>query len=51
MLITYMKEKYPNFLQDTPNLKDLTEFYKEAKDRFDKEPDFKKTSQLAVVKL
>lgn len=33
MLIEYMKEQYPNFHVDPPNLSDLTEFYREAKKR------------------
>jgi arginyl-tRNA synthetase len=34
-----------------PNITDLTVFYKNAKQRFDEDADFKKTSQLNVVKL
>lgn len=41
MLINYMKEAYPNFLQDPPNITDLTTFYKAAKKRFDDSEEFK----------
>lgn len=34
-----------------PNVADLTAFYKQAKKRFDEDEEFKKTSQLEVVKL
>lgn len=66
MLIEFMKEKYPDFQQNPPNLQDLTTFYRDAKIRsiphcptlsyicdvrFDVDPDFKKRSQMAVVEL
>eukprot|EP00956_Cyclotella_meneghiniana_P021756 scaffold40092_cov23-Cyclotella_meneghiniana.AAC.1 len=51
MLIQYLKEEYPDFTGDIPNITDLTEFYKNAKKRFDDSPEFKKVSQLNVVKL
>jgi arginyl-tRNA synthetase len=51
MLIQYLKEGYPNFARDMPNITDLTGFYKAAKERFDADADFKKTSQINVVKL
>jgi arginyl-tRNA synthetase len=54
MLITYLKEAYPNFGSggDTDvDIGDLTAFYKKAKARFDEDADFKKTSQLNVVNL
>eukprot|EP00956_Cyclotella_meneghiniana_P024215 scaffold48316_cov72-Cyclotella_meneghiniana.AAC.5 len=51
MLIQYLKEEYPDFTDDIPNITDLTEFYKNAKKRFDDSPEFKKVSQLNVVKL
>ena len=51
MLIQYLKEEYPNFHGDIPNITDLTAFYKNAKSRFDESPEFKKISQLNVVKL
>jgi arginyl-tRNA synthetase len=51
MLIQYLKEEYPDFANTMPNITDLTAFYKAAKQRFDEDPDFKKTSQLNVVAL
>jgi len=53
MLITYLKEVCPEFKGDSAaiNIGDLTKFYKEAKARFDEDPEFKKTAQLCVVKL
>lgn len=40
MLINYMREAYPNFLNDPPNITDLTTFYKAAKKRFDDSEEF-----------
>jgi arginyl-tRNA synthetase len=61
MLIQYLKEEYPDVSYDgtndggagggMPNITDLTEFYKNAKSRFDESPEFKKVSQLNVVSL
>lgn len=51
MLIQYLKEEYPDFHNDIPNITDLTGFYKNAKSRFDESPEFKKISQLNVVRL
>jgi arginyl-tRNA synthetase len=60
MLIQYLKEEYPDASYDgtndggagaMPNITDLTEFYKNAKSRFDESPEFKKVSQLNVVSL
>ncbi|KAL7468659.1 hypothetical protein ACHAXS_008895 [Conticribra weissflogii] len=56
MLIQYLKEEYPDFQNGDgdggmPNITDLTQFYKNAKQRFDDSPEFKKISQLNVVKL
>ena len=54
MLIQYLKEEYPSVTADSaelPNITDLTEFYKCAKQRFDESPEFKKTAQTNVVKL
>lgn len=46
MLINYMKETYPNFLKDPPNITDLTTFYKAAKLRFDASEEFKEVRAL-----
>lgn len=54
MLITYLKEAYPDFATgDNSNIpiSDLTQIYKKAKIRFDEDAEFKKTSQLNVVNL
>ncbi|KAL7545473.1 hypothetical protein ACHAWF_008821 [Thalassiosira exigua] len=51
MLIQYLKEEYPDFHGDVPNITDLTVFYKNAKQRFDESPEFKEVSRLNVVKL
>lgn len=46
MLINYMKEAYPNFLTNPPNITDLTTFYKAAKFRFDESEEFKEVKQM-----
>jgi len=51
MLILHMKQKFPDFLTKPPPISDLVVFYKEAKARFDAEPDFKEQARLEVVKL
>jgi arginyl-tRNA synthetase len=33
MLIKYLKEEYPDFMTNPPNITDLTTFYKNAKKR------------------
>ncbi|HEY9697967.1 MAG TPA: arginine--tRNA ligase [Trichocoleus sp.] len=53
MLITYLRESYPNALTqaDALDLGDLTAFYKRAKQRFDEDEAFRETSRQEVVKL
>jgi arginyl-tRNA synthetase len=51
MLISHMFDTYPDYLDKTPELKDLETFYIAAKKRFDEDPEFKKRSQETVVKL
>ncbi|KAJ1448655.1 tRNA synthetases class I (R)-domain-containing protein [Pelagophyceae sp. CCMP2097] len=51
MLISHMEEAYPNFLQEPPNITDLTEFYKAAKRRFDESEPFKTLARETVVQL
>ncbi|CAJ1371983.1 unnamed protein product [Effrenium voratum] len=51
MLIEYMKETYPNFQDQLPEVHDLQEFYKASKKRFDEDADFKVRAQRAVVDL
>ena len=51
MLIAHMKETYPDFRDRTPEVAELTEFYKAAKERFSKDEDFKKRAHEEVVAL
>jgi arginyl-tRNA synthetase len=51
MLITHLKDQFPNFLSERPPIADLQEFYKASKKRFDAEEDFKKRAYEAVVNL
>ncbi|OII75480.1 uncharacterized protein cubi_02001 [Cryptosporidium ubiquitum] len=51
MLIEYLREEYPNFVENLPEISDLQEFYKNSKKRFDTDPQFKLRSQQNVVKL
>ncbi len=53
MLITYLKEVYPDALTqaDALDIGDLVNFYKQAKKRFDEDPDFQEAAREAVVKL
>lgn len=53
MLIAYMQDVVPEVLKGKAqtNLIELMGWYKAAKKRFDEDPDFKKRSQLQVVKL
>ncbi len=53
MLITHLKDRYPEALtrSDALALGDLVNFYREAKQRFDQDNEFKERSRLAVVDL
>jgi len=62
MLIQYLREEYPevatttstnsnNNTAELPNITDLTQFYKQAKTKFDADADFKQQSQQNVVAL
>lgn len=53
MLIAYMKELHPYILEgnEKTDLSHLVNWYKESKQRFDVDPEFKKRSQLEVVAL
>lgn len=59
MLIEYLQLQYPALRDEQsdaataelPNITDLTQFYKQAKEQFDADPDFKRRSQLNVVQL
>jgi arginyl-tRNA synthetase len=50
MLIAYLEEAYPDFLDVKPDIKDLEDFYVKAKKNFDKE-DFKKKAHEKTVQL
>ena len=45
MLLTHLKDKHPDFLENPPSISDLNAFYKESKKRFDDDADFKQRSQ------
>jgi len=51
MLILFLREAYPDFTSNPPNITDLTDFYRGAKKRFDEDEEFKKQAQLTVVQL
>lgn len=53
MLITYLREAYPAALTtaDALELGDLVNFYRQAKQRFDTDEQFRETSRQEVVKL
>jgi arginyl-tRNA synthetase len=54
MLIAYLESINPNYSNEPEkcgNIRDLEEFYKAAKKKFDDDPEFKKTSQLKTVDL
>ena len=53
MLIAHIKETAPQVLngEQSTDLSQLVEWYKSSKQKFDQDPDFKKTAQLEVVAL
>ncbi len=51
MLIAFMNENANTKEEGVPDIKDLDEYYKAARKRFDRDPEFKKLSQETVVKL
>lgn len=51
MLIAELDDKFPNIYESKVDLGDLQTFYKEARRRFDSEPEFKQRAQENVVKL
>ena len=54
MLIAYLEFINPDYTTDPEkngNIRDLEEFYKNAKKKFDAEPEFKKKAQLRTVEL
>ncbi|KAJ1348603.1 putative arginine--tRNA ligase, cytoplasmic [Parelaphostrongylus tenuis] len=51
MLIAYLYDKYPNFINQPPPISDLQTFYKESKKQFDEDAEFKRRAYDFVVKL
>ena len=54
MLIAYLESINPNYANEPEkcgNIRDLEEFYKSAKKKFDEDPEFKKISQTKTVEL
>lgn len=51
MLIAHLEDRFPDFVNVSPPIGDLQQFYKESKKRFDEEEDFKKRAYDRVVKL
>lgn len=51
MLIAHLQEAFPKYLVDAPPITDLQAFYKESKQRFDEDEEFKKKAYAAVVQL
>jgi arginyl-tRNA synthetase len=51
MLLTHMRDKWPDFVERPPSISDLNKFYKESKVRFDSEEEFNKRAHEEVVAL
>jgi len=51
MLISYLKDVFPDYATRPPPIKDLQEFYKAAKKVFDNDEAFKKRAHEEVVRL
>ncbi|XP_046624223.1 arginine--tRNA ligase, cytoplasmic isoform X1 [Neodiprion virginianus] len=51
MLVAHLQDRFPDYLTVSPPISDLQEFYKESKERFDKDSEFKKRAYECVVKL
>ena len=51
MLLTHMRDTYPDFIERPPSISDLNTFYKASKVRFDAEPEFNKRAHEEVVAL
>ena len=51
MLLAHLFEKFPNYQTSMPSIEDLQSFYKESKERFDAEEEFKKRAYQCVVDL
>ena len=51
MLLAYLIEKHPDYLEKPPAIGDLQKFYQESKKRFDEDAEFQKKAKDCVVKL
>lgn len=51
MLIAHLKDKFPNYLTESPPITDLQALYKESKSRFDNDEEFKAKAYSNVVLL
>jgi len=51
MLIAHLEDEFPNYKTEVPPIKDLQEFYKASKKRFDEDEVFKKRAYQRVVQL
>ncbi|XP_042901698.1 arginine--tRNA ligase, cytoplasmic [Parasteatoda tepidariorum] len=51
MLIAHLQDKFPDYLEKSPSIQNLQEFYKESKKRFDSDEEFKKKAYSCVVQL
>jgi len=51
MLINYIKTYKDELMFNIPSVADLMDFYKKSKKLFDSDPEFKKQSQIEVLKL
>jgi arginyl-tRNA synthetase len=51
MLIAHLQDKFPNYIEVSPPIRDLQSFYKESKKRFEEDKEFKKRGYDCVVKL
>lgn len=51
MLIAHLKDTVPDVAADTPSITDLTKLYRDAKARYDAEPDFNHRAHQEVVAL
>nr|XP_033323493.1 arginine--tRNA ligase, cytoplasmic [Megalopta genalis] len=51
MLIAHLQDRFPDYLIVSPSITDLQSFYKESKERFDQDQEFKTRAYECVVKL
>lgn len=51
MLIAHLVDKFPDYASVSPPISDLQTFYKQSKERFDTDEDFKKRAYAKVVQL